>query len=177
VRVLPDPRFAISRGEREAKWEALARAGAMQEAVAEAVTRILETRDDIDRVLALAKKDDDADDEEDDPYDTLRKAAGDLKKSLAGMEKRLREPPDTKGIIARDNALSRIRQLYFLMSSSWDAPTPSQMDQMGTVGSQVDEVLDEFNHLYTDQVDTFRRQVREAGIQLFADKEPLQVNP
>ncbi|MCZ6832749.1 MAG: hypothetical protein O7F11_03295 [Acidobacteria bacterium] len=177
VRVLPDPRFAISRGEREAKWEALARAGAMQEAVAEAVTRIMETRDDIDRVLAHAKKDDDADDEEDDPYDTLRKAAGDLKKSLAEMEKRLREPPDTKGIIARDNALSRIRQLYFLMSSSWDAPTPSQMDQLGTVGSQVDEVLDEFNHLYTDQVDTFRRQVREAGIQLFADKDPLQVNP
>ena len=103
--------------------------------VAEAVTRILETRADIDRVLSHAKKDEDAgheDDEEDDPYEDLRTAAGDLKKSLAGMEKRLRKPPDTKGIIAADNALSRIRTLYFLMSSSWDAPTTSQMDQMGT---------------------------------------------
>ncbi len=176
VRVLADPRFDISRGSREAKWHALSRAGAMQEAVAEAVTRILETREDIDRVLAHAKKDDDEDDD-DDPYEDLRKAAVDLKKSLAGMEKRLREPPDTKGIIAADNALSRIRRIYFLMSSSWDAPTPSQMEQLDTVDSQVNEVLAEFNHLYTDQVDAFRRQVQEAGIHLFAGKESLQINP
>ena len=42
IDVLPDPRFDIPTGDREAAWAAVQRAGALQESVTEAVQRILD---------------------------------------------------------------------------------------------------------------------------------------
>ena len=178
VAVVADPRFAISPAERQAKWTAVASAGALQETISRAISRILQTRADIQRVLdhadvAVAGHEDDAED----PYTSLRQAAGDLQEALTAMEKRLREPPDTRGIIDDDDALSRVRTLLYLLSSSWDAPTVAQLQQLAKVSAHTGATLEEFNLLYDVQVGEFRRKVNNAGIELLARQEPIQIDP
>jgi hypothetical protein len=178
VEVLADPRFTIARGDRESKRAAIQRAGALQEIISRAIVRILDTRADLERVLGHADRlADDADDadKEEDPYKSLRQAAESLQDSLTTMEKRLRVPPGTRGIIADDDALSQVRSLISFLSSSWDAPTVAQRQRLQTVAAGVEQALDDFNHLYDNEVNEFRRKVSSSGLVLFAEQEPLQV--
>jgi photosystem II stability/assembly factor-like uncharacterized protein len=177
VEVAADPRFTISPAQRQAKWTTIRRAGDLQEAISRAVSRILQTRADIQRVLEHA---DEAvagnDDEAEDPYEGLRQDATDLQEALTAMEKRLREPPGTRGIIADDDALAQVRTLLYLLSSSWDAPTVAQRQQLETVSALTRATLEDFNLFYDVQVGEFRRKVSNSGLGLFAQQEPLRID-
>jgi hypothetical protein len=84
-------------------------------------------------------------------------------------------PPGTRGIIADDDALSQVRSLISFLSSSWDAPTVAQRQRLQTVAAGVEQALEDFNHLYDNEVNEFRRKVSSSGLALFAEQEPLQV--
>jgi len=176
VQVLPDPRFAIPETQRRAKEDAVLHAGALQEALTDAVERILETRGDIERVLSHADRAAARlDDGEDDPNEALREAARELQDSLAVVEKKLRQPPGTRGIVADDDAMSRVRQLIYLLSSSWDAPTAAQRQLLAQVTEQADQAVAECNHVYRTEVEEFAARVAKAGLGLFAPVEPVAV--
>ncbi|MFQ5743258.1 MAG: WD40/YVTN/BNR-like repeat-containing protein [Acidobacteriota bacterium] len=51
VTIEPDPRSSIVAADRQAKWEAIRKVGHLQETAAEAVTRIVDSRGDIDTIL------------------------------------------------------------------------------------------------------------------------------
>ncbi|HEX7807992.1 MAG TPA: hypothetical protein VF608_04700, partial [Thermoanaerobaculia bacterium] len=124
VRVLPDPRDTFTPAQRQAKYDAILRAGKVQETVVEAINRITKTRNDIDAVAAKLKKEDDDPSAEPPP---LVKSGTELKTKLDAMEKRLWTPPKTKGIPAEKDVMAKIGYPFYSLQSSWDAPTAAQL--------------------------------------------------
>ncbi|MFQ5720562.1 MAG: hypothetical protein ACE5IK_13560, partial [Acidobacteriota bacterium] len=185
VRVLADPRFDIRLEDRQAKWAALEAAGQLQETVATAIERLHTTGSDIDVVLAKIRGMEDASkaaseadgavagdrgepDEEREARKALRETGEKLKKQLTGLEKRLWTLPDTKGIIAETDALSKVSYAFRNLGSSWDPPTGAQLTYLRQAGDLLDTVLTDLNAFYDEDVRSFRRDVKDAGIQLLA---------
>ena len=166
VTVVPDPRENILADTRRAKYNAILRAGALQEKTTEAIERIRKTRADIDAVSAKLKKDDDS--AEPDP---LVKSGNDLKKKLDAMERRLWTPPKTKGIVAETDAMSKVQYPLQSLQSSWDAPTPAQLAYLTYSEATLREVLADYNKLYAEDVARFR----EAAAKLMLPEPELTV--
>jgi photosystem II stability/assembly factor-like uncharacterized protein len=180
VKVLPDPRTLIAWEDRVAKWEAFEHAGALKETVTEAINRIRQTRKDVDTVVAKVKAQqaERATDGKAAPTDAekqLLKSAGELKKALATMEKRLWQPPETKGIPAENDAMSKLDRLLRFYRSSWDAPTAAEKVYLREAEELVGKILPDFNQLFAEPVAAFRAQVKEMGIELLPEKEPLSL--
>jgi photosystem II stability/assembly factor-like uncharacterized protein len=178
VKVVADPRFAISTGSRLMNYEAQLEAGRIQEVVTEAVERIQQTRTDIDAVLAKQadREDDSADEAADSASDELEEAAKELKRDLKELEKRLWRRPDTKGIPADTEVLSRLERVQFFLSSSWDRPTAAQETYLRQTADLLEEVLADYNRFFEEEVAAFRRQVREQEIVLLPEAEPLNLD-
>ena len=174
VRVLPDPRQPFDGAARQANYDAVTRAGTLFETVTAAVERIRQTRTDIDAVLARQKKDDEPASASKEP-DPVAKAAGELKKRLDAMERRLWVPPKTKGIVAETDVQSKIQFPLFSMQSSWDAPTASQLAYLERAEADLRAVLVDYNRLFAEDVAKFREEVRKLNVQLLPDLEPIEI--
>jgi photosystem II stability/assembly factor-like uncharacterized protein len=170
VTVLPDPRETITPEVRQAKFDAVMRAGKLTETVANAIERIQKTRADIDMVAAKLKKPEEAADKTPDP---LVKTGSALKKRLDEMEKRLWVPPQTKGIIAETDVLGKLQYPMQAMQSSWDAPTPAQLVYLDRAEALLRSVLADFNKLFAEDVAKYREEVRARNVALFAEEPPL----
>jgi photosystem II stability/assembly factor-like uncharacterized protein len=176
VRVLPDPRQPYDAAARQANYEGVNRAGRLFETITTAIERIRQTRTDIDAVLAKQKKDDDGPaPSTPPPPDPVAKAAGDLKKKLDAMERRLWVPPKTKGIPAETDVQGKLSYPLFAMQSSWDAPTPAQLAYLDRAEAELRTVLADYNRLYAEDVAKFREEVRKLNVQLLPDVEPLEI--
>jgi photosystem II stability/assembly factor-like uncharacterized protein len=183
VVVKGDPRYDLPEADRRAKWDALQRAGALQETVADAIRRIERIRADLDVIVRKAKAEDDrhrketgADDDEDGPNKDLLDAARKLRKSLGKVEKTLWVPPETKGIVDYDDAYSAVRYAMRNLSSTWGAPTRAQIAYLDLAESRLREVLVEVNRVLDEEVASFRGEVGEAGIGLLPEEEALTVD-
>jgi photosystem II stability/assembly factor-like uncharacterized protein len=170
VRVLADPRDNFTAEQRQAKFDAVMRAGKLTETVTSAIDRIQKTRADIDSVSSKLKKDDDAADKTPDP---LVKSGTALKRRLDEIEKKLWVPPKTKGIIADRDALSKIQYPLFSLQSTWDAPTPAQLTYLDRAEAMLREVIAEFNKLFAEDVAKYREEVRAKNVMLFGEEPPL----
>lgn len=183
VRVLPDPRFEVSEADRAARWQALLRAGALQETVTEAIQRITDARTDVDAVVAKLKAADKAEkkgsaDDAIDPASPRKPLLDDakaLKDKLLAMEKRLRVPPKTKGIVDYDDVLEKVRTAGWSIGSSWKAPTPVQTGKLAIAEKRVAAAIAEVNALFANDVAPFRQKVHAAGIALLDERPPLAV--
>jgi hypothetical protein len=166
VNVVADPRFQISDADRRAKMTAIERAGALQEVVAEAVARIASARGDIQAVVQKAGQD----------HRDIARASRDVLRQLDAIERRLWNPPDTKGIVAPTAAFPRIQTARRNLEASWDAPTPAQLDTLRQAEQLLRSVLDDFDKLFAGPVSDFRRQMERAGITLLPSKDPLRIS-
>ncbi len=173
VRVLADPRFNLSAADRQAKMDILLSAGGLQETVTEAVNRVRDTRSAIDIVLNKINQKDG--EEEKKALQELKKAAREVKKALDETERKLWIPPDTKGIPHRDDLRSRVGYVLRSLGSSWDKPTSAQLAYLRQAREEAARRLEKVNQLFTGPVEDFRRQVKEAGIELLPEREPLIV--
>ncbi|PYQ27943.1 MAG: hypothetical protein DMF56_17510 [Acidobacteria bacterium] len=169
VTVVPDPRETTPLETRNAKYAVILRAGALQEKTTEAIERIRKTRADIDAVAAKLKKDDDS--AEPDP---LIKQGNALKKQLDAIERRLWNPPKTKGLVADLDAMSKVQYPIQSLQSSWDAPTPAQLTYLTYAEGVLKEVLGEYNRLYSEDVGKYREAVRKQNLVLLPDYEAIQ---
>jgi len=170
VRVLADPRETVAPEARQAKFDAVMRAGKLTEKVMTAVERIQKTRADIESIASKMKKPDDAADKTPDP---LVKSGTALKKRLDEMEKRLWSPPKTKGITADKDVLAKINYPLQSMQSSWDAPTPAQLAYLERAEKLLQTVLADFNRLFAEDVAKYREDVRKANVSLLNEEPPL----
>ncbi|HYH09559.1 MAG TPA: hypothetical protein VEK11_21100 [Thermoanaerobaculia bacterium] len=170
VRVLPDPREAFTAEQRQQKFDTIQRAGRMQEAASEAITRIMKTRADIDAVAAKLKKDEPG--AEPDP---LVKSGNQLKEKLDRMELRLWQPPKTKGIPPETDVWSKISYPLFALQSSWDAPTQSQLAYLARAEAELRTVLADFNRLYAEDVAKYREDVRKQSVNLLNEDPPVEI--
>ncbi len=177
VEVLADPRVAVSAEDRRANFEAQMAAGALQETATAAIERLRRTRGDVATVLGkLEKPKDQGGDEEDaDPQADLRKAAKALEEGLDGLERRLWQPPDTKGIPAEDEPWDQILRVQRSLGLSWDAPNEAQRLNLAQAREALQTVVADLNRFYAEEAAAFRQQVREAGIELLPEEDPIAV--
>jgi photosystem II stability/assembly factor-like uncharacterized protein len=165
VRVLPDPRETLTIGQRQAKYDAILRAGRLQETATEAIDRINRTRADIDTVAARLKKDDPVADP-----DPLVKTGTELKEKLDKIERRLWIPPKTVGIVADTDVWSKIGYPLYSLQSSWDPPTEAQLAYLARAENALRVVLGDFNKLFAEDVAKYRESVSK-----LPEVEPISV--
>jgi hypothetical protein len=181
IEVLADPRYDLTLAQRREKYDALIHAGHVQEALAEAVTRLRGTRDEIDEVLGMLAEgsgDETGSGEAggEGVQADIRAEAAALKEKLTELEKRLWTPPGTTKGITRDTSIySRVRDAYSSMSSSWDPPTQAERTLLRQAEDRLQAAFEEVNRAFMDDVAQFRARVADVGIAFLESKEPLAV--
>ncbi|HEX8618065.1 MAG TPA: hypothetical protein VF911_10810, partial [Thermoanaerobaculia bacterium] len=170
VRVMADPREKHTAEQRQAKYDAILRAGRLQEVAVEAIERIRKTRTDIDAVALKLRKDDPAADP-----DPLVKTGETLKEKLDKIERRLWSPPNTVGIVADTDVLSKIGYPLYGMQSSWDAPTEAQLTYLDRGEAALKVVLADLNRLFAEDVAKYREDVRKGNHVLLQEQTPLEI--
>jgi hypothetical protein len=186
IQVVPDPALTTADADWQAREAAVTRAGQLQNAVADAITRIGAAKDDVKVVLnkldarrkerernapataAGTKRDDD-------PDRALGKAARDLQKKLTDLEKRLWVTPDTKGIVEDETALSKVENAGRGVDSTWDRPSPNAQAYLDEAETDVKAVLADFNKLFAQDIAAFRQKVADAKLDLLGPQEPIEV--
>jgi photosystem II stability/assembly factor-like uncharacterized protein len=182
VRVLPDPRAQHGEADYRARWAAIERAGALQDAAVAAIERLARTRADVSAAVAKARQ---AMEEErwakgEPPPEKgaatpLSAAADSLKKQLADLDKRLWQSPDANGIQPPDDVYSQITYVANALTSSWAPPSPTQLDYLRQAGADLDRFLADMNRVYATDVAAFRRQVAGSRIELLPEEAPIAV--
>jgi photosystem II stability/assembly factor-like uncharacterized protein len=170
VEVRPDPRRPGVLEARQAKLDALMRAGRRQETAVEAVERLRRARNGIDDVLERLKG------KEDSTSRALRTAGDSLKTRLTEVETLFTNPRDVQGIRNDPDAvLSTINLAYSQLSSSWDAPTEAQLRYLSQAETRLREVLPRANAALTEDVARYRERVIAAGVEIFPPLEAVEM--
>ncbi|HEX2224930.1 MAG TPA: hypothetical protein VHN15_12065, partial [Thermoanaerobaculia bacterium] len=148
VRVVADPRFPEDTAGRQARYDAVLRAGALQEAMANAVERLTRTRTDVNAVLARLQAQETEDKrlgvtEENKTRKDLMAAARKLLQGMDKVERQLWDPPTTKGITADTELQWKITFVSGSLSSAWDAPTEAQRTNLQRAEEATRKSLDE----------------------------------
>jgi hypothetical protein len=178
VRVVPDPRSNRPPEGRTANFAALERAGRVQEALADAVECINQTRSDIDAVTAKLRTKEGRERKEGDPPSPaagLMKSGRELRKKLDEIEKRVWAPEGTKGILPDTQADARLNYALRALGSSWDAPTPAQLAYLELAETETRKVLDDLNKLFAEDVAAYRAKVKELDVQLLREEPPISI--
>lgn len=153
VHVLADPRQDVPAADRAAKWDAILRAGRLQESVTEAIERIQKTRADIDAVTPKTKSDE--------APSPLARPAKELKTKLDAMERRLWSPPKSKDLNPPTSVMSQLRSPLQGMQASFDAPTDAQLAWLAKAEAAYRAVLPDYNKLFAEDVAKFREMARK----------------
>lgn len=196
VRVLPDPRFALTEADRRAGHAAVLRLGALQETLTEAIERVRDARRDVETVLArhaaakaeaeeeaeragtaAAGGDEGEDDEEggDADADPLARDGRKLVADLEALERALWMPPDTRGIPPDTDAWSQVGRASWLLNPGWRPPTPAQRRYVEIAEQAVSKAVADTNRLFAERVAPFREQAGAELLRLLAEEEPLAV--
>lgn len=170
--VLADPRASLALDERRQKYEAILSVGQRVEVVAEAIDRIQKTRKAIEYVLGQIK------DRTDDTAKDLKNASEALKKKLTTVADQFADEPDrVQGMSRRPNTASaRLGYVLRSLSSSWDAPTPTQNTYRQQAEVILENALKEFNDLFARDVAVYRSKVEAARLSVIPESEMLDVN-
>jgi photosystem II stability/assembly factor-like uncharacterized protein len=184
VEVRPDPRVEISMADRQANWDARQRAGAVQEVLADALTRIVSAQGDakfvmqqIDQATQLAEAaGEEFEADEDKPYADLRREAREFKKELTQLEKLFRDPSGTKGITGGVKAWSELARAGWLIDSTKEAPSPSAIRHLEAAERLAASAVDSVNAFFAGPYTEFRSKVlSEEGLQPLGAWEPLEM--
>jgi photosystem II stability/assembly factor-like uncharacterized protein len=185
VEVVADPRSPNREADWQQRWAAISRAGALQEAAAEAIDRIGRIRADVDAAVAKAKaaaaaekhKQESAGKAKDqnETPSPLAGAAEKLGKRLDELEKRLWQRPDAKGIREPDDIANQIGIAGGAISGQWDPPSATQLEALRQAADQLDKLLADLNRFCSTDLAAFRRQVVEAKVGLLPEEPPLAV--
>jgi photosystem II stability/assembly factor-like uncharacterized protein len=172
VDVLPDPRVTISAEARRQKYETVLKVGGQLEVAAEAVDRIQKTRKAIEQVLSQVK------DLRDETSRNLRISSADLKKVLKKVaDKFVDDPSGVQGLTRRPNTVAaRLSSVLRSLSSSWDAPTPTQLTNLRQAESTLEDALKEFNKAFSTDVAAYKEKVEQAKLSLFPEGAALDLN-
>jgi photosystem II stability/assembly factor-like uncharacterized protein len=162
VRVLPDPRSRNTEADWQARWEAVLRAGKLQDAAITVVERLLKTRADVETAAARARTDAPAA-----LRAALLKSAAELQTKINVLERRFRVAPEMSIGVPRDDlVLEKVWLIVDTLQTSMDPPTPTTLAYFEKAEKALDAYLVDFNHFYAEDVAAFRRQVVGAGLGL-----------
>ncbi|MEM8964347.1 MAG: hypothetical protein AAGD38_22870, partial [Acidobacteriota bacterium] len=180
IDVVLDPRRETPPAtEIAAKWEAIRRAGGLQEVVTVALERIAGVRRDVALVSEVLDQRDKErlrrDPEAEDPDADLRDAATMLTEALDELDASLRVPPQPKGIPAENKPLSYVNFAFDRLTESWRAPRPADLVALRHAEQKLETVLPAINRVLGEEVAAFREQVVAASIGLLEPAPPLDL--
>lgn len=177
VEVLPDPRLAISAGDRRAKLEAVLRTRDALRAIETARRRAEEAVAAIDLLLDRAGAH---------PSDasTPRSIAAPLRDDLVALGNRFRHTvpqalghPETTAVLAATGSIyglaGVIGDLYEALNQSWDAPTEAQSTELERATARLRASLAEFDQILVDRVRALGDNAAAAGIGLMPPLTPV----
>ncbi len=177
VKVAAAPTAQLTEADWQAREEAIARLGKLQNATVEAIERVGTARKDVDLVLQKlqpkGKKKTDTGKE--DPNKALKDAARDLQKKLSDLESRLWVSPDVKGIVEDRTLLARITSATDPLLSSFSAPSATARTFLDQAETAARKTLAEVNKLFAEDVAAFREKVAAAHVGLLADQPPISI--
>ena len=180
VRVLADPRSHNSAADWASRWAAIERAGALRETATDAVVRLRRTRADIDAVTERVKRvhEEKLRRHELKPEELpLAKSGTALREKLDALEKRLWQSPESVGILADRDVMSKVGTAMSQLGSSWSPPSPTQLATLARARTELEAFLVDLNRTFAEDVTAYRREVEAAGIGLFPAASPLTVTP
>ncbi len=182
MKVFADPRYQIPMSAMQAKWDAEMHLGRLQEVATAGIKRIAGIRGDVEAITGKVKSAEEAKKKETSAElpaksepNPLLKAAGELTKRLDEVETLFWTPPKTKGIVAEDNAMSKIGFMQFSLGSSWDAPTDAQMRYMKEAETRLQKAVDALNQFEAGDLAKFREEVVQSDVGLLPTLEPLKI--
>jgi hypothetical protein len=184
VQVLPDPRREPDEQARRANFEAVLRAGRMQETAARAIERLARTRIDLDRVMTRMKGDEKKKkdkagvkrtDEEREAHEALVDSGKTLGKKLKEVENLFWTAEPGQAIGPGRHVLRKVGYIMRSLGSTWDTPTPAQLAYLEEADAALREALAELNRFFEEEVAAFQRQTEAAGIRLFKIEDPLRI--
>ncbi|MGH7569514.1 MAG: WD40/YVTN/BNR-like repeat-containing protein [Gemmatimonadales bacterium] len=180
AKVLPDPRSKNTADDWARRYAAILQAGAVYEAATDAVWLLRNTRDDINTVQQKVRQDAAARGETDPKkigVHPLVQPGDKVKEGLTALEKRLWQSPETKGIPPETDVMSQIFYAQYFVESSWDPPSPTQLEFLRQARAKLDALLTELNRYFTTEVAAYGKQVADAGVGLLPAREPLTITP
>jgi hypothetical protein len=156
VKVMADYREKISLKERKEKYDALVKAEMNIKILGGSMLQIKKTNETLDFIMKHLKNSKDSISKE------LVKDAGVLKKKLGAFSKKIMGGADMMNSIGIKALMP-----FITLSTSFDAPTPSQKKIMEQTQKLLRKTAIEFQQLYTKEVGEFNKKFKEANIDLF----------
>jgi len=169
VEVQADPRSKNGAADWQRRWDTILKLGALRDRAADAIWRVRRTRDDVGIVQQKVKDGATAAGEKDKKRLAelpLVKDGKALKEGLVKIEKLLWQSPETKGIVADTDVYSRIQTATFFVDSSWDPPSPTQLEHVARAEEKLAAVQKEIDAFFAKEVAAYRAKVAEASVGL-----------
>ncbi len=171
VRVLPDPRSRNTETDWQARWQAVLRAGHLQDVGITAAVRLRQTRADVETASAKI-----ASDAPPEARPALQKAAADLQAKINALEKRLRITPEMPLGLPRDElVMEKVWAGVDALQTSMDPPTPALLALLDRGEKALAEYLVDLNRFYAGDVEAFRKQIAAAGLELVPEAAPVRL--
>jgi photosystem II stability/assembly factor-like uncharacterized protein len=182
VVVLADLETHNGAADWQAREAALHHAGELQGALVEAIENLGAARADLDVVIgklrrAEAREQEKKKKEGAEPAagtkpreaSPLLKAAQELRRKIAGEEKKLFQPPGVKGIVEDHTPFAKVQSAVSALDSSWDPPNANQRAQMQQADEAATAALEEVNRFLAEDLPAFRKQAADAHVDLLAE--------
>jgi hypothetical protein len=182
VTVLPDPRLDIPDEDRLAAWEAVRRAGRVQNTATQAIQRIVDARAEIDHVLGqierIAKEQRAGRAAEPGvagPYADLKQRAEGVKRGLGKLESELRRPAEAKGIPGDIYIWSDVANAMDFLTSTWDRPSPGNLEYLEQAETRLAGFLERYNRYFAEDVAGLREEIAGATLPGLGAGEPVKL--
>ena len=159
VSVEADPRFDYSTAARREKLAAQRRAIGLQEVAFEALDRLRRAESGISTVLERI--------EDDSSLAALHAVGDSLTEQLKEVRQEFTGVPPRQGFRRNANTVnSALNQAYSQLSSSWGAPTETELTFLRRAESRLEAVLGPVNDVLL-LVEDYRQRVESAGVEMF----------
>ena len=173
VETVKDPRSPYSQADIEANFETLSDLQDLRADAVDSVERIVRSRDDVETIKNLIEARQESG--HNDTYLELSERAGEIITELTDLEKLIRVPPETKGIVYdADKLTSHLSAAQYYVGSSRGAPSPASQAYIDKASSEAERINGLVNDYISTELATFRDAVNRAGIGLLADVDALE---
>jgi len=165
IDVRPDPRRTISRADRIAKLEAIARGDEYLDVLSEAQARLRGAIDAVERLVEGLDEEDAA----------LLEQARSVSAALEEANVALFTGPPCQGICGGETVADDVRAGAFRVRGSRKAPTPLEREMLEQARAALGEIVTRVNALFAEEVAELREAVRTAGHTPLPDAPPLRL--
>ena len=169
VKVNPDPRMSFDATGREQSQKLAESCGILLNKISMVYRQIEDIKKSILQIEARTAHMDST------TGNSLKRRAEVIKKKMASFQKKIDADPDTKGIIDDSDFLrNRIGDAMYAASSNYGSPTEAATVKFENVRKAVSEFLSTYHEFRSTEVETFAKDVANAGVPLFEKYEDVR---